>query len=336
MRSLTGWPLLISRKLRVAAVILVLLLIAGTVILKYARGNDTTWLSAAYFAILDTLAGANPDPTARPLVKVTETALTVVSIALIPLVTAAVVEAAVNARLALALGRLKTPVSGHVVVVGLGNVGTRVLRRLHDFGVSVVAIDKDEGARGIPIARKLGIPYIIGDAASEETLRAASVQTSRALVVLSTDDVTNLGAALQARRLQDGLRVVLRLFDGEFAGRVERAFGITISRSVSFLAAPAFADAMLERDVVGSIPIGRRLLLVSEVPVNAGSSLVGAPLSAVADQGDARVIAVTVERHRTTIWAPDEKRRIQPDDVVYVVATKAGHGRLLTRTAAPD
>jgi Trk K+ transport system NAD-binding subunit len=335
-RPWSGLPTLVSRKLQLIVVVMLLLLIAGTVLLKFARGNDITWLSAAYFAILDTLAGANPDPTAAPLVKLTETALTVVSIALIPLLTAAVVEAAVNARLALALGRLKAPVSGHVVVVGLGNVGTRVIRRLHDFGVAVVAIDKDEAARGIPVARKLGIPYIIGDASSEETLRAASVQTSRALVVLSTDDVTNLGAALQARRLQDGLRVVLRLFDGDFAGRVQRAFGITISRSVSFLAAPAFADAMLERDVVGSIPIGRRLLLVSEVPVNAGSPLIGSPLSAVADNGDARVIAVTVERRRNTMWAPDQKRLLQPGDVVYVVATKAGHGRLLTRTAAPD
>jgi K+/H+ antiporter YhaU regulatory subunit KhtT len=88
--------------------------------------------------------------------------------------------------------------------------------------------------------------------------------------------------------------------------------------------------------VVGSIPIGRSLLLVSEVPVNAGSLLIGAPLSAVADNGDARVIAVTVERRRTTVWAPDQKRLLQPGDVVYVVATKAGHGRLLTRTTGPD
>jgi Trk K+ transport system NAD-binding subunit len=329
-------PMLFSRRLRIAALVLVALLIVGTVILKLARGGDTTWLNAAYLTVLDTLAGANPDPTAKPLVKVIETALTIVSIALIPLVTAAVVDAAVNARLALALGRLKQPISDHIVVVGLGNVGTRVIRRLHDLGVPVVAIDKDDNARGIPVARKLGIPYIIGEASSEETLRAASVQTSRALVVLSTDDVTNLEAALHGRGIQEDLRVVLRLFDGDFADRVQRAFRITISRSVSYLAAPAFAAAMVNREVVGTIPVGRRALLVAEVPVCAGSELAGAPLAAANASGATHVIAVTVQRQRTTLWTPDPRRSLESDDVLLVVATKDGLGRLSARTAAPN
>jgi Trk K+ transport system NAD-binding subunit len=335
-RHLTGLSVLVNRKLLAVALVLAGLLLAGTVVLKLARGPAVSWLGAAYVAILDTFAGANPDPRAQPMVKVTETVLTVVSIALIPLITAAVVEAAVNARLALALGRLRRPISNHVVVVGLGNVGTRVIRRLHDFGVRVVAIDKDAEARGLPVARKLGIPYIIGDAASEETLRAASVATCRALVVLSTDDVTNLGAALLARELKEELRVVLRLFDGDFARRAQRAFGITHSRSVSFLAAPAFAAAMLERDVVGSIPIGRKVVLVAQVPVCAGSPLDGAELAAVGDHDDARVIAVaTSTGRRVTEWAPDANRRLRADDVLYVVATRTGYGRLHSRTATP-
>src|SRR5262249_18865354 len=227
-------PMLISRKLRITALVLVGLLVAGTATLKVTQG--TSWLNATYLAVLDTLAGANPNTAGRPIVKITETVLTVVSILLIPIITAAIVEAAVNARLALALGRLKEPVAHHVVVVGLGNVGSRVLRRLHDLGVPAVAIDKSEDARGIPVARELHIPYIIGDASNKETLRAASVQTCRALLVVSTDDATNLATALQGRAIKDDLRVVLRLFDGEFASRVQRAFGVTMSRSVSFLA----------------------------------------------------------------------------------------------------
>jgi Trk K+ transport system NAD-binding subunit len=334
-RRLRTLRALVNRKLRIAAVVLVGLLIVGTIILKIARGTDTSWLDAAYLTILDTLAGANPDPEATPLVKVTETMLTIVSIALIPVITAAVVEAAVNARLAIAMDRLQEPISDHVVVVGLGNVGTRVIRRLHDLAVPVVAIDKDDNARGVPVARKLGIPYIIGEASAEETLRAASVQTSRALVVLSTDDATNLECALQGRGLKDDLRIVLRLFDGDFANRVQRAFGIPISRSVSFLAAPAFAAAMMEREVVGTVSVDRGVLLIAEAPVCAGSELDKASLAAVNDLGEVRVIAVIVE-DGSTVWAPAQDRRLSPDDVLFVVATKAGLGRLLARTAAPD
>jgi Trk K+ transport system NAD-binding subunit len=326
-------PMLINRKLRITALVLFSLLVIGTGTLKVTEG--TSWLNAAYLAILDTLAGANPDVAARPIVKVTETVLTVVSILLIPIITAAIVEAAVNARLALALGRLKGPVANHVVVVGLGNVGSRVLRRLHDLGVQAVAIDRNEEARGIPVARELRIPYIIGDASDKETLRAASVRTCRALLVVSTDDATNLATALQGRAIKEDLRVVLRLFDGDFARRVQRAFGVTMSRSVSFLAAPAFTAAMLERAVIGTIPVGRNVLLLAEVPVGTGSELVGAALRDAGEAGESRVIAIMEDRRRKTVWKLDPRRPLRPDDVLIVVATRAGLGRLLSRTAPP-
>jgi Trk K+ transport system NAD-binding subunit len=331
-RPFGALSMLISRKLRVAAVVLFGLLVAGTFVLKLTE--RVGWLDAGYRAILDTLAGANPDPTAPPVVKATETALTIVSIALIPIVTAAVVEAAVNARLALALGRLREPISDHVVVVGLGNVGTRVIRRLHDLGVPIVAVDRKDDARGIPVARDLGIPYIIGEANRAETLRAASVRTCRALVVVSTDDVTNLETTLQGRAIKDDLRVVLRLFDGEFASRVQRAFGITISRSVSFLAAPAFAAAMLEREVIGTIPVDRRVLLIAEIPVCAGSELAGVTLADAAHVGEARVIGLMVDRRQHTLWEPAPQRCLEVDDVLLVVATRVGLGRLLARSGS--
>src|SRR5262249_59605254 len=93
------------------------------------------------------------------------------------------------------------PMSRHVVVVGLGDVGTRVIHMLHDLGADVVAIETDERARGVRVARDLGIPLIIGDCRQGETLRAASVHTGRTLLVLTPDDVTNLQTALLGRRL---------------------------------------------------------------------------------------------------------------------------------------
>ena len=145
----------------------------------------------------------------------------------------------------------------------------------------MVAIDRIADARGAKVAEQLGVPLIVGDAAREETLRAASIDTCKALVVVSTDDVTNLQAALNARAVRSDMRVVLRLFDGDFAQRVQKAFNINISRSVSYLAAPAFAAAMLDREVLATIPVDRHALMVAEVQVLAGSPLEGAPLSRV-------------------------------------------------------
>ena len=323
---------LAGRKLGIAVLVLLGLFVAATVLRAIFGGISL--VNAAYVTLLDIIGGTTPDVHAKAATKVIDAVLALMSIALIPLITAAVAGAVVNARLSLALGRLRGPTAGHVVVVGLGNVGTRVIRQLHDLGIQIVAIDKNESARGVQVAREHGIPFIVGDASRVETLRAAYVQTCRALVVVSTDDVANLEAALHGRTLKEDLRVVLRLFDGDFADRVQRTFGITSSRSVSSLAAPAFAAAMLEREVIATIPVSRRVLLIAEVGVGAGSALDGQPLAAAEETGQARVIGLMSERGPVAL-RPEPGRLLAAADRLVVVATRAGLGGLRQRSATP-
>ncbi|WP_432834301.1 NAD-binding protein [Dactylosporangium sp. CA-092794] len=321
---------LVSRRLWVTALVLIGMLAAGTAVIAHYK--HVSWWNAAYVTLLSELTGASPDLESHWPEKLVTTLLGLVNVALIPVITAAVVEAVVNARLAIALGRLREPLSDHVVVVGLGNVGTRVMHSFVDLGVPVVAIDRNQNARGAQAARDRGVPFIVGDASNVETLKAASVDTCRALVVVSTDDQANLEAALESRALKPDVRVILRLFDGRFADRVQRAFGITASRSVSYLAAPAFAAALLEREVIGTIPVDRRVLLLAEVPVVAGSSLDGAPVAAAQDVGEVRVLAVSTDGERQTVWAPPPAYVLRADDLVTVVATRLGLGNLLAQT----
>jgi Trk K+ transport system NAD-binding subunit len=220
-------------------------------------------------------------------------------------------------------------------VVGLGNVGTRVVRQLTDLGLEVVAIDRKPDAFGVKVAEQLGVPVIIGDAASEDTLRAASIATCKALVVVSTDDVTNLQAALNARAVRSDMRVVLRLFDGDFAQRVQKAFNINISRSVSYLAAPAFAAAMLDREVLATIPVDRHALMVAEVQVLPGSPLVGEPLRAADKPYSVRVIGLTTAGSEWLDWAPAPEHPVAPGDRVLVVARRAGLRALVERATPP-
>ncbi|HTJ36391.1 MAG TPA: NAD-binding protein [Dactylosporangium sp.] len=327
LRSIRG---LISRRLWITALALLAVGAAATAVIAHYK--HISWWSAAYVTLLSELTGASPDLQTHWPEKVVTTILGLVNVALIPVITAAVVEAVVNARLAIALNRLREPLSDHVVVVGLGNVGTRVMHSFVDLGVPVVVIDRNENARGAQSARERGVPFIVGDASNVETLRAASVNTCRALVVVSTDDQANLEAALEGRALKPDLRVILRLFDGRFADRVQRAFGITASRSVSYLAAPAFAAALLEREVIGTVPVDRRVLLLAEVPVCAGSQLDGRPVAAAQEVGEVRVLAVATDEERQTVWAPPAGYVLRADDLLTVVTTRLGLGDLLART----
>lgn len=325
---------LIDRKLWLAFAALVAVLGLGTVTLALIKGLGP-W-DAAYTVLLTAVGGAEAadDPAeVGGWEQLSMVMITLAGIALVPVITAAIVEALLKARLAVALGRLRQPVADHVVVIGLGNVGTRVIRGLHEFGVPVVAIDRVSTARGADLARRLGIPLVIGDASQEAVLRAAYVHTCRALVVLSTDDNVNLEATLSGRALKPDLRVVLRLFSGDFARRVQRAFGVAISHSVSYVAAPAFAAAMMDHDVLATIPVGRRVLLIAEVAVAGGSEFADATVAAVTVPGESCLIGVDPGPDTPPVWSPPGDRPVRAGDRLIVVVTRAGLARVVEACA---
>ncbi|WP_157563503.1 NAD-binding protein [Micromonospora chokoriensis] len=345
-RLLRALGLVFSRNLRLALAGTAALLAAASVLLAYTRGLNLG--EAAYLTLLTAMGGTEADSAAPLAEKVTAVVLVTTGVALLPTVTALVVDSLVRARLAVAAGGMIEPIDDHVVLVGLGNIGTRVLEELHSIGIAVVAVDRTESARGVGVARELGLPVIVGDATRPDTLRAASVHTCRALVVLTPDDVTNLETALSGRSAHEAdrarsagprapLRVVLRLFDDGFAERTQRILGINESRSVSSLAAPAFAAAMMSRQVIDTISVGRRVLLVADLPIGAGSELEGQYCRDVIQPGGVWVIAVRTGRAGQTIWSLPERRPLVRTDRLIVLATRAGLAALLPRTVPnPD
>jgi Trk K+ transport system NAD-binding subunit len=325
-------PIIFGPRLRAVLAGFFTIFLLGSAVLAWQNGGNVG--DAMYTAVIAELSG-NPESVEGVIAKATLVVLTIVSIALIPAVTATLVDALVRARLQRESGGLLEPVKDHMIVVGLGDVGTRVLRALYDQDLDIVAIEKDPDARGVQVARELGVPLIIGDASRTATLVAACVANSRALVIASTDDVTNLETALKGRAEKPDLRVVLRLFDGEFADRVRNAFHMDISRSVSYLAAPAFAAAMLGRYVLATIPVRRRALLIAELPIGENSSLEGEPAGAVNVDHESRLLAIRTADGSQVLWRPSEGRPLRGNDRLVVIATRHGLGRLMAGTATP-
>ncbi len=319
--------LIFGTRMRAIITVFAIIYVLGVVALVLAEG--TSWGDAAYSAIITAFSG-NADAPPSVGGKATTVVLTLVSLGLIPAITATVVDALVKLRLQREAGGLYDPVSEHYVVIGLGDVGTRIVRALHDQGEEVVAIERDAEAPGVQVARDLKIPVIIGDGSRAETLDRASIGTAQALIVASTDDVTNLETGLLGLAARPDLRVVLRLFDSDFADRVRRAFNIHTSRSVSYLAAPAFAAAMIGRAVLATIPVRRRVMLLAEVPVGENSLLEHRTIAVVNRAQEARLLAVRTSEQ--VVWRPSEGRPIRAGDRIIVAATRAGLSRLLAES----
>ncbi|KIE26020.1 potassium transporter TrkA [Streptomyces sp. MUSC 125] len=345
---------LFSRRLRWSLAGLVGCVLAMAVATWLTTGSHP--LHAAYLTVLDLFAIDDPaigEPLSRQILQL----LTgVAGLLFLPVLLAAVLEALGTFRTASSLRRPPRGLSGHVVLLGLGKVGTRVLARLRELGIPVVCVEEDPEARGVPLARRLRVPTVVGDVTQEGVLEAANIRRAHALLALTSSDTTNLEASLYARALRPDLRVVLRLYDDEFAAAVHRTLrsahprALTRSRSVSSLAAPAFAGAMMGRQILGAVPVERRVLVFAALNVAGHPQLEGRTVAESFRPGAWRVLALDTaspEERRPDLAAtpvPDAAGRtsglvwelhsgyvLRHEDRVVLAATRQGLAELLGR-----
>ena len=169
--------------------------------------------------------------------------------------------------------------SDHVIVCGLGRIGYRVVRWLLDLGQDVVVIENEVDNVLIDQVRAWGVPVVSADAKRADVLQQVGVAKASALVPVTSDDVTNLTIATEARRIKPDLRVVLRVFDDRLAANLQAGFDIHFAFSMSALAAPAFAAAATRSPVDYAFTFGeddkRGLLTITKFTVVEGSRLAG-------------------------------------------------------------
>jgi voltage-gated potassium channel len=209
--------------------------------------------------------------------------------------------------------------SNHIIVCGMGKVGYRVTLQLLKFGREVVGIESNPEGRFVEKARALGIPLIIRNARRSENLIAAGVRRADAIIPCTDDELTNLDIALDARELNPGIKVVMRMFDADLAKRVEKGFGIHTAYSTSALAAPIFAAAAMRVNIEYSFYLGDQLLNLSEVIVEPGSHLTGWSLKKLEAELDLSVVCY--QGKDVADLHPDPDLILDTGDIVLILAS---------------
>ncbi|WP_369228207.1 NAD-binding protein [Streptomyces sp. R39] len=321
---------LFSRRLRWSLAGSMACVVALAVALSVVTGIHP--VRAFYYTLLDLFAIDNPAlgaPVGRQILQLLSG---LVGLLLLPVLLAAVLEALGTFRTASALRKPPRGLSGHVVLLGLGKIGTRVLTRLRELHVPVVCVESDPEARGLAVARRLRVPVVLGDVTHEGVLEAAKIHRAQALLAVTSADTTNLEAVLYARSVRPDLTAVLRLYDDDFATAVYRTLraahprAVTRSRSVSYLAAPSFAGAMLGRQILGAIPVERKVLLVAVVEVSGHPQLEGRTVEGAFRAGAWRVLALEGRQ-----GVANGEYVLRGGDRVVVVATRRGLAELSGR-----
>jgi Trk K+ transport system NAD-binding subunit len=319
-----------DRRLATALAALFVVLIASTAVLRltyHLRGaRPISVLDAAYFTVETVTTVGYGDFSFRgqsPVLMTAAICLMLAGALFVAVFFALLTNALVSRRIEESLGRQRiTGLSGHILVIGLGSVGTRVVGRLVAAGRHVVVVEKNEDNRHLGQIRALGVPVVIADATLPEVLESVSLRTASAVAVLTSDDLANLETGLAVRD-QLGERwgtvpVVLRMFDPQLAHSVRDAFGFSLVRSTAALAAPWFVGAALGLDVLSTFYAGDEPLLVARLTVTPDGGLHGL---AMADLGArTRVLAIRRAADSAHLEHPPRRdTRFQPADEAFLI-----------------
>lgn len=232
--------------------------------------SDWTWLVAAhhrppvegFFEAVRTVSTVGPTAAhgSRSYLVFAGLAM-LITIVFTAVFTAGMVDRLLAPRSIGMVGPRALPRAGHVVVVGLGQVGLRLCTRLQSLGIGVIAVERDAAAPHLRLARALGVPVVIADATDKFVLRRLSLHTAQAMAAVASDDLDNIAVSVAARAVTPDLRVVIRAGDHEAIAETESLFSIGIVRDLGSLSAAYTTASLVGLWPRGVLPHGGRLLV---------------------------------------------------------------------------
>jgi Trk K+ transport system NAD-binding subunit len=307
------------------------LLIGSTVLLRFAyKFPGMTWVDALYFST-ETIATVGygdfnflEQPTWLRLFGV---AMMFAGVTTVAILVAFIADLLLSRRFAHSAGRRRVRhLRNHIVVVGLGSFGVRVVSDLRAAGYDVAVIERNENNRFLSTADQLDVPVIFGDATLHQTLESARIEEARAIAVLTQDDMVNIETGIVLREMlgprvmpevvRPHVPIVLRIYDRVLGTAVAQRFGFDFVRSTVELATPWFIGAAMGLEVISTFSVGQRSFMVGGVWVEPGSELDGLRMFEMSTQ--TRVIAITREDGTVKVH-PRRDARLVAGDTAYLV-----------------
>jgi Trk K+ transport system NAD-binding subunit len=307
------------------------LILVSTVVVHYSYTKPRlSWLDALYFtseSITTVGYGEFGFAQQNAWLRVFAVGLMFAGVTITALLVAFVADLLLSRRFLHSAGvRRARHLRNHIIVVGLGSFGSRVVGDLTAAGYDVAVIERDENNRFLSTADELDVPVIFGDATLRQTLEAARVDRARAVAVLTQDDMVNIETGIVLREMlgprvmpevaRPDVPIVLRIYDRTLGDAVAKRFGFENVRSTVDLAAPWFIGAAMGLQVLGTFSVGQRSFMVGAMHVAAGSELDGLRMFEMSTQ--TRVIAIT-RRDTPVELHPRRDAWLRSGDTVYLV-----------------
>ena len=223
------------------------------------------------------------------------------------------------------IGELKN----HIIVCGVGRVGTNVIQRLQHEGEKFVVVERDQVKCEQLTARKILVVH--GDATLDDVLLEAGIARAKGIITALPHDADNVYVTLTGKSLNPNIAIVARADRQEAEEKLRRAGATTVifplmtggRQMVTALTRPAIMD------FVENVFYNQELHLdIAEFCVANESVLVGKSLieSNIKDQYDAIVVAI--KRGVQLLTNPKADMVINGGDVLIVLGQRDMLSRL--------
>ena len=317
------------RKLFVSIGLLWLMLAYGTV--GYHTITDADWLDCLYMTII-TLSTVGYGEILSEMPDVPVRLFTILLIALgmgvllytISTVTAFFVEGQLTdiirrTKMDKTLGKM----NDHYIICGVGQVGLHVVREMLETKRPFVVIEKnEEKLKAIDSADKS--VYVIGDAASDDTLLKAGIHRAKGLISVLGSDKDNLFVTVTARQLKPDIRIVTQGLEAGVEGKLYKAGanavvfanrigGLRIASEMVRPAVVSFLDSMLRER--------KRAFRFEEVTIPPDSALIGQTIQETRLSEDAGIPILALKRAGTLEYDlyPDRQTVLQEDTTLVIM-----------------
>jgi len=205
----------------------------------------------------------------------------------------------------------------HTILVGLGNVGTRILQELSLRNIPTVVITLEEREKHSEIKEQIlenpKMSVIFGEATQISVLEETNITKARAIIIVTNDDLVNFKIATKAKELNPHIRTIIRAFDQDFVQKVTKIFEVDSAISTSAIAAPAFVAASYENGILQTLRSKKTGTDLHLFEINLIGKFDAVTVEFLEREYNCTVLAINKETH------PEYDDRIEPDSKLLIL-----------------
>ena len=213
----------------------------------------------------------------------------------------------------------------HTIIAGFGRIGSMIAEELETNEHKFVVIERS-GDR-IPEIERRGYLYVQGDATDEAILLAAGLDRAKVMVSVMPGDADNVFVTLMAKQIAPTVEIISRAEQSSTqktlrqagASHVVMPAAIGAHRIVSLLTNPKaveFAELVTNQS--------RLALELEEIPILAGSPLVGRTIAESDIRKRTNAIVIAVKRKDGILeYPPSHEVPIDVGDVVVLLGRRS-------------